>query len=141
MAKLHETGERNLTRAMTAIVDSYNNTVHSSHEMVPLEAEKPENIARVINKIQQKRDHILIKNVKKFQAINNQFKVGDKVRYRLPKGPFTKESENYFSEEVYRIVGTVPTHPIESYKIADENSDFILLQSFLPEQLLLVDEK
>ena len=136
--QIHEHGERNLTKALKAAVEGYNNTVHLSHNHTPLEAEKPENYATVLHNLQEKRDRILNKYWKAYDQLNKQFALGDIVRYKLPTPPFAKEAREHFSTDSYRIVKIIHTHPVKSYKIAErDNTSAIVPGSFMPEQLLL----
>ena len=138
LLQIHENGERNLTKALKASVEGYNNSIHLSHDLTPLEAEKQENYGIVLNNLQQKRDYFLNKYWKAYSQLNKQFVLGDIVRYRLPVLPFTKEARQHFSSDPYRIVKIIHTNPVKSYKIAErDNSQVIVPGSFMPEQLLL----
>ena len=138
LKRVHANGERNLSRALKGIVEAYNSTVHSSHGLSPNDAEIPENIAKVVNNLQKKRDYFYTRYINAYQKLNRKFKVGDIIRFKLPVTPFAKEARAHFSNEKYRIVTIIPTTPVKSYKIADINTNAIVPGSYLPEQLLLV---
>ena len=135
--QIHEGGERNLTRALKAAVEGYNNSVHLSHNFTPLEAEKQENHMTVLANLQKKRDYFLNNYWKEYNRLNKQFAWGDIVRYKLPVLPFTKEARQHFSTDRYRIDKIIHTHPVKSYKIAELDTGAIVPGSFMPEQLLL----
>ena len=137
LLQIHENGERNLTKALKAAVEGYNNSIHLSHNLTPLEAEEQKNYGVVLNNLQEKRDHFLNKYWKAYNQLNKQFDVGDIVRYKLPALPFTKEARQHFSSDRYRIVKIIHTHPVKSYKIAELDTGAIVPGSFMPEQLLL----
>ena len=76
------------------IIENYNNSPHSSiDDIKPNEADKPENIATIIdinlNKQKDKTTYI------------NEFKEGDKVRIKI--GGFNKKTEGGYSDEVYVV--------------------------------------
>ena len=121
---------------MKGIVKSYNETVHGSHGFTPNEAEKAENIAAVINNLEDKRDYFMKNYTKAYQEINRQFHIGDTVRYKLPTPPFAKEARQHFSQEHYKIIDIVNSGPLRGFKLSDIHTNAIVPGSFLPEQLL-----
>lgn len=137
LKRVYANGERNLSKALKGIVHAYNSTIHSSHGLSPNEAEIPENIAKVVNNLEKKRDYFYTRYMEAYHNINSQFKLGDIVRFRLPVAPFTKEARIHFSEDKYQIVSVIPTAPVRSYKIAEIKSNAIVPGSYLPEQLIL----
>ena len=134
--KLHYSGLRDLKEALAHAVNAYNGSVHSSHGLSPLEAEKPENLSVVLQKSEQKRYATYNKYLKKIEKLNRQFKIGQEVRIKLARPSFAKESTDYFSTETYEIIGIVPSGPLKGYKLREKNSTGIVPGSFLPEHLL-----
>ncbi len=134
--KIHLNGERNFKVALQAAVDGYNKTQHSVTKIPPDLAADPENQALVVNNIENARNKILDRNYEKYHNLNNKFAIGDLVRRKLPKPPFTKESEDLFSDQIYRIDRFVHTGPIRGNRLQDLNSGVLLPGSYTPDQLL-----
>ena len=77
------------------IIENYNNSPHSSiDDITPNEADKPENIARIIN--------INLKKQEDKSTYKNEFKEGDKVRIKI-SSPMSKKTEGQYSDEIYRV--------------------------------------
>ena len=136
LAKLHFAGLRELKKALINAVETYNNSLHTSHGLTPLEAEKSERLAHVLEKYQTKRFRIFDKYLESFRKMNKEFKLGDLVRYKLPKPGFAKESDTYFTTEVYQIIGIIPSGPLKGYKLQDRETGVNVAGSFLLDQLL-----
>ena len=79
---------------LSKIIEQYNNSPHSAiNDIKPNDADKPENISKIIDLNVEKR-------IEK-TTFKNEFKEGDKVRI-LSTG-FHKKSEGQFSDEVYTV--------------------------------------
>ncbi len=136
LQKIYSTGERDLKTALAAAVQSYNSSVHSVTKFTPNQAAREENQDSVLLNIEKRQHQILADHYREYDRINSQFKVGDVVRTRLPRDPFRKESENLFSNELYRIATIVPSDPTRGYKLEDMISNAIIPGSWLLHQLL-----
>ena len=99
------------------IIDNYNNTYH-----------------RTIKSIPEKVFHGESFNYQNYQTINNQFKIGDKVRIKLKKSVFDKSDKNMFSKEVY----TVDYLDKQKYYLRDE-SGHVLKMGFKYYELMHID--
>ncbi len=136
LQKIHLTGERDLKKALASAVQSYNSSVHTITKFTPNQAEREENQDSVLLNIEKRQHQILAKNYHHYDRINEQFKVNDIVRTKLPRDPFAKEAENLFSTELYRIANIVQSGPSKSYKLEDTTSNVIIPGSWLAYQLL-----
>ena len=136
LKRVHVTGEHDLSRALKGVIASYNSSIHSTIKTTPDKAE--ENVDHVRHQLQLREEHYLSRYLREFQKLNNIFKIGDLVRYKLPKPVFAKETDDYFSEEVYRISKIKPSTPMRGYQLSDLNSDFIQPGTFTADQLMLV---
>ena len=93
------------------IVDDYNNTIHNSTKMTPVEASKDINRDKVWYNLYH--DLIYIKTE------NPKFEIGDKVRIpTLKRRVFDKGYTPNWTEEVFIVDEILPTKPI-TYKIVD----------------------
>ena len=110
------------------VINKYNNTIHSSHEMTPLEAHDDRNILNVSIK-----HHLKANYFRKYPNI----KVGDEVKiYQKGKNNLSalKETRPKWSAEKYKVKEI--THDItfnRSYKIEGFN------KTFRRNELLLID--
>ena len=94
------------------LVNNYNNTIHKTIKMKPIDAIKPENY------------HLLINNYNKnFPYKNNKikFEVGDVVRILIYLSTFTKEMIGKLTRELFKISKISNTAPI-TYNIVDLNN-------------------
>ena len=79
---------------LSKIIEQYNNSPHSAiNDIKPNDADKPENISKIIDLNVEKR--------KEKTTFKNEFKEGDKVRIVLTG--FHKKSEGQFSDEIYIV--------------------------------------
>ena len=92
------------------LVEDYNNTVHSSIKMTPVEASKKKNELTVWRNLYPDRY--------KINDITPKFSVGDKVRISKKKKTFEKGYTTRWTEEIFKITKIQNTNPI-TYKIAD----------------------
>ena len=97
------------------LVEQYNNTVHSTTKMTPVEASLKKNEPKVyLNSY-----GIVTANVS-----TPKFKVGDRVRITIKKNTFEKGYTPRWTEEVFTISTVQPTQPV-TYKIKDSMEDEI----------------
>ena len=92
------------------LVEDYNNTVHTSTKMTPIEASKKKNELTVWQNLYQ--DRLKINN------LTPKFSVGDEVRISKMKKVFEKGYTTRWTEEIFTITKIQNTNPI-TYKIAD----------------------
>jgi transposase InsO family protein len=115
---------------LSDVIENYNNTKHSSIGMTPTEASRPENEAKVFQRLfppkyqpeagpreagnlgyrYQVDDHS--------KASNRALSVGDYVRIQTERGVFTKEQVNKWSTEIFQIEKVLPTSPV-TYHLKD----------------------
>ena len=92
------------------LVEDYNNTVHSSIKMTPVEASKKKNELTVWRNLYPDRY--------KINDITPKFSVGDEVRISKKKKTFEKGYTTRWTEEIFTITKIQNTNPI-TYKLAD----------------------
>ena len=104
------------------MVRNYNETVHSSTKMTPMEASKKEN-----------EDRVWI-NLYSFPKPSHEpaFSVGDKVRITKKKKTFEKGYTPRWTEEIFEIVEVQYTDP-PTYKLKDWNGEKIMGSFYEPE--------
>ena len=92
------------------LVEDYNNTVHSSIKMTPIEASKKKNELTVWYNLYPDRY--------KIYDLTPKFSVGDKVRITKEKNVFEKGYTTRWKEEIFKIKEIQNTNPV-TYKLAD----------------------
>ena len=92
------------------LVSDYNNTVHSSIKMTPVEASKLENESTVYENLYPEKEEEKIKKPK--------FKVGDRVRIAKLKSKFEKGYTTRWRREIFVIEEVLNTDPV-TYKVKD----------------------
>ena len=92
------------------LVEDYNNTVHSSTKLTPVEASKEENELKVWRNLYPDRY--------KTSRLNPKFSVGDEVRITKKKKVFEKGYTTRWTEEIFTIKEIRETDPI-TYKLVD----------------------
>ena len=92
------------------LVEDYNNTVHSSTKLTPVEASKKKNELTVWRNLYPDR--------LKIHDLTPKFSVGDEVRISKKKKTFEKGYTTRWTEEIFTITKIQNTNPI-TYKIAD----------------------
>ena len=92
------------------LVEDYNNTVHSSIKMTPIEASKKKNELTVWRNLYPDRY--------KIYDLTPKFSVGDRVRISKEKKNFEKGYTTRWTEEIFTIKEIQNTNPI-TYKLAD----------------------
>ena len=91
------------------LVENYNNTVHSSIKMTPVEASKVENELTVYENLYPDEENKIKKP---------KFKVGDRVRISKKKSTFEKGYTTRWTREIFVIEQVLNTNPV-TYKIND----------------------
>ena len=124
-----EYNTRNWVKLLPKALDLYNNRVHRTIKMTPIEASDPDNEASVYRNMYPEKKE---KKIKK-----PQFKVGDEVRISRVKGIFEKGMDNNFSYEVFKIHEVLKTNPV-TYKLKDYDGE-VLEGSFYTQELLKTD--
>ena len=98
------------------LVNQYNNTIHSSIKMTPVEASKKKNENTVWRN--------LYPDVGTKQETLSKYSVGDKVRITKKKTTFERGYTPRWTEEVFTISQVQNTAPV-TYKIIDYNGEEI----------------
>ena len=111
------------------LVTDYNNTVHSSIKMTPVEASKLENESTVYENLYPEKENDEIKKPK--------FKVGDRVRITKQKGKFEKGYTTRWRKEIFVIDEVLNTDPV-TYKIKDLKDEEIT-GSFYEQELQITE--
>ena len=100
----------NYMNVLPDLVKDYNNTVHSSIKMTPIEASKKKNELTVWRNLYPDRY--------KIYDLTPKFSVGDKVRITKKKKVFEKGYTTRWTEEIFTIKEIQNTNPI-TYKLKD----------------------
>ena len=106
------------------LVKDYNNTVHSSIKMTPINASKKKNELTVWRN--------LYPNMLKINDITPKFSVGDEVRIIKKKKVFEKGYTTRWTEEIFTITKIQNTNPV-TYKLADLQGEEIKGTFYEPE--------
>ena len=106
------------------LVEDYNNTVHSSTKLTPIEASKEENELKVWRNLYPDRY--------KTSRLNPKFSVGDEVRITKKKKIFEKGYTTRWTEEIFTIKEIRNTNPI-TYKLTDLQGEEIKGTFYEPE--------
>ena len=103
---------RNIDK-LQVLANNYNNAIHSTIKMRPIDAIKPENYDLLINNYH-----------KNYPNKNNniKFKVGDIVRIPIYLSAFTKEITGKWTTVLFKISKVIDTKPI-TYNIVDLNNE------------------
>ena len=111
------------------LVKNYNNTVHKTIKMKPVDAIKPENYDLLINNYNENYEN----------KINNKiFEVGDVVRISIYLSAFTKEISGKWTRELFKISKVNDTTPI-THNIVDINNESIE-GTFYAQELQKIDK-
>ena len=103
---------------LPVIVKDYNNTIHSTTDMTPIDASKQD------PEIQKILHDLYYKDREKSKPIKSKFKLNDFVRIDRWKKHFEKGYTQRWSSEIFRISKVLQTNPI-SYQISDSNNELI----------------
>ena len=109
------------------LVSNYNNTVHSSIKMTPVEASKLENELTVFKNLYPEGEEKETEKPK--------FKIEDRVRISKKKKKFEKGYTTRWTKEIFVIEKVLNTVPV-TYKIKDLNDEEIK-GSFYEQELQL----
>ena len=113
--------DANWVSILDDIVDKYNNTVHSTTKMTPLEGTNPKN-------------RIVINRGPKVLKQSVKFKIGDYVRIPDKKKIFTKGYMENWGWELFKIHKILPGN-VPTYIIEDEKGE-VVTGKFYAEELL-----
>ena len=114
----------NYIDALPELVEDYNNTVHSSTKLTPIEASKKKNELTVWRNLYPDRY--------KTSRLNPKFSVGDEVRITKKKKVFEKGYTTRWTEEIFTIKEIRETNPI-TYKLEDLQGEEIKGTFYEPE--------
>ena len=114
----------NYINALPDLVEDYNNTVHSSTKLTPIDASKKKNELTVWRNLYPDR-------YKKYN-ITPKFSVGDEVRITKKKKVFEKGYTTRWTEEIFTIKEIRDTNPI-TYKLTDLKGEEIEGTFYEPE--------
>ena len=106
------------------LVEDYNNTVHSSTKLTPIDASKKKNELTVWRNLYPDRY--------KTSRLNPKFSVGDEVRITKKKKVFEKGYTTRWTEEIFTIKEIRETNPI-TYKLEDLQGEEIEGTFYEPE--------
>ena len=106
------------------LVEDYNNTVHSSTKLTPVEASKKKNELAVWRNLYPDRF--------KIYDLTPKFSVGDEVRISKNKAIFEKGYTTRWTEEIFTIIEIQNTNPV-TYKLADLQGEEIKGTFYEPE--------
>lgn len=115
------------------LIDSYNNTVHSSTKKKPSEVSY-KNTPEVYNNLRHSNDTVAIPKQK--------FQIGDKVRVAVKKKPLDAGvfKPEQWTREVFAIDNVINKHPIKLYTLTDLKKKKVF-GKFYAEQLEKVNVK
>ena len=114
----------NYMNILPELVEDYNNTVHSSIKMTPIDASKEENELTVWRNLYPDRF--------KISKLTPKFSVGDEVRITKKKKVFEKGYTTRWTEEIFTIKEIQNTDPI-TYKLEDLQGEEIKGTFYEPE--------
>ncbi|MES2286718.1 MAG: transposase family protein [Bacteroidota bacterium] len=121
----HEKSTR-WVEVLPKLVNSYNNTPHSSHGLKP-NSIKPKDVDNVFHQLYAKLAQVPVPSPK--------YKVGDRVRIAKSRLTFQKGYEQSFSDDVFKISSYVPgSHPVVSYKLETLSGEPVI-SSFVEQEL------
>ena len=106
------------------LVEDYNNTVHTSIKMTPIEASKKKNELTALRNLYPDRY--------KIYNLQPKFSVGDEVRITKKKKVFEKGYTTRWTEEIFTIKKIQNTNPI-TYKLEDLQGEEIKGSFYEPE--------
>ena len=90
-----EIDKQNWTTILPAVLKKYNNRVHGTTELSPIEARKPENQIQVYLNIRQKAQ---------FKRRYPPLKISDQVRTYIKPHTFKKGWDSSWSKDVYKVI-------------------------------------
>ena len=114
----------NYMNVLPDLVEDYNNTVHSSTKLTPIDASKEKNELNVWRNLYPDRY--------KINNLTTKFSVGDEVRITKKKKVFEKGYTTRWTEEIFTIKEIQNTNPI-TYKLEDLQGEEIKGTFYEPE--------
>ena len=114
----------NYMDVLPELVEDYNNTVHSSTKLTPIDASKKKNELTVWRNLYPDRY--------KINNLTPKFSVGDEVRITKKKKVFEKGYTTRWTEEIFTIKEIQNTNPI-TYKLEDLQGEEIKGTFYEPE--------
>ena len=103
---------------MPEITNKYNNKIHSSIQMTPVEASNnPEKLSFINTENNYYNENHLKRKP-------NKFNVGDRIRIFKWKNKFEKGFRGYWTNEIFKISEVIKTVPF-TYRIKDLNNEEI----------------
>ena len=114
----------NYMNILPELVEDYNNTVHSSIKMTPIDASKKKNELTVWRNLYPDRF--------KINELTPKFSVGDEVRITKKKKVFEKGYTTRWTEEIFTIKEIQNTNPI-TYKLEDLQGEEVKGTFYEPE--------
>ena len=109
----YEQGKRIWIDVLDNVIQNYNNTVHRSVKMTPIEASKKQNTSKVFQN--------LFNNYKECKP---KFKIGETVRLRKYKGIFEKGYKQNFTSEIFKIIKVLKDiNGLYYYHVEDLNGE------------------
>ena len=123
--KFTELGDsKHWLKLLPGLVEEYNNRVHRTIGMTPVEGSKKKNEEQIKREVFSD----------KFSNKKPKLKVGDYVRIYKYKKTFEKGYIGKWTEEVFKVVEVLPTNPI-TYNIVDSDGE-IIKGGFYAQELL-----
>jgi hypothetical protein len=116
--------DSNWINLLDDIIHTYNNTIHSTIKMKPIEASKKENSNKVLWQVVDKR---------KFKP-ENKLNIGDFVRLRDKKHIFSKGYQTNWGYELFTVAHVSVSQPT-TYLIKDGNGEDIMGKHYRAELL------
>lgn len=116
------TGRRRYIDALTGLVASYNNTIHSATGMTP-NSVSPQNKEEVFQRLYGVRDkrQLLMQQTSDKQS----YSVGDTVRLRYQLGPLTKSYYPNYTDQIFTIATVIRSSPRITYLIKDWQNNLV----------------
>lgn len=137
-AYLTENQTRRYIDKLQDFVWVYNNRAHRTLKyFTPIEADNRENEDDVRRVLFGNWTRLFRKTAKVKQR-KHTFKIGDKVRVQLTKGPFTKGHSQTFSREYFVIEKVINHLPIRMYQIKSMNTEEVIEGYFYKNELQLI---
>lgn len=106
--------------ALPLAVTIYSNRKHSSINMTPIEASKPQNKSKVMQFLNHKALQRYGNPITKYE-----FNIGNLVRVLLAKGNLSKEHMKTFSEQIYTVKERKRRDNVNYYTLSDEGGNEI----------------
>src|SRR5437773_1712850 len=122
--KFTELESNKWVKLLPELVNEYNNRVHSTIKMTPIEGSKKKNELQIL------QDVFSITGTSK----PPRYKIGDFVRIYKYKNLFEKGYIGRWTFEIFKIVEVIKTNPV-TYNIMDKNGE-IIKGGFYEQELL-----